>query len=485
MAGEANGAPNEVTPRDHTRPSPVSVLRAVAAWVALAVLFGAPAGARAAATIALDGLPTPPQGVVLGDPGGIAYTIVAAPAPSSVEVSLTDPTGKVVFQQAPNVGAVPISGQVPFPGAERAPGRYTITVNVFDQPGGPPEAVASGAFDAAPALGSLQLVQYEDLNANGVRDPDEPGLPGRQFDLTSPFGTTSTASTGADGGVGLAGVPTGTWQVAASAPPPWVPVGAAAARVPVGPALAGGFSAGSARPGSIGGGVFDLTGGGRTPLRGVALTLVGTDGLGRPVSARVVVGPGGDYAFPDLLPGTYVVTAETLPGLVGATPLASGTIVLTSGLASLGHDFGLVAIPGPPPVALPGGAGPAGPAPPPGVSPSRPSGVAVPKALRRLQRRARLLHPAAGAGLVTVRPLLRWARGPEQTVGYNLQVWEYPRLRRVLSAFPTRPAFRIRAGFLSPGRSYVWRAWPYLSSSRYTRAPVGVSFFQILPGAGR
>jgi hypothetical protein len=345
--------------------------------------------------------------------------------------------------------------------------------------------VASGAFDATPALGSLQLIQYEDLNANGVRDPDEPGLPGRQFDLTSPFGTTSTVSTGADGGVGLAGVPPGTWQVAASAPPPWVPVGPPGARVEVAQALAGAFAAGSTRPGSIGGGVFDLTGDRRTPLRDAPLTLVGTDGLGRPVSAQAAAGAGGDYVFPDLLPGTYVVRAGAPPGLVASTSPTSGSIVLTSGLASLGHDFDFVAIPGPLPVALPGGAGPAGPAPPPGASPSRPSGVAVPKALRRLQRRARLLHPAAGAGLVTVRPLLRWAPGPKQTVGYNLQVWEYPRLRRVLSAFPTRPAFRIRAGFLSPGRSYVWRAWPYLSSSRYTRAPVGVSFFQILPGAGR
>ena len=54
------------------------------------------------------------------------------------------------------------------------------------------------------------------------------------------------------------------------------------------------------------------------------------------------------------------------------------------------------------------------------------------------------------------------------------------------SGVKTNPEPLPRAsGILRPGRRYVWRAWPFLSSSRYTRAPIGVSFFAILSGAGR
>jgi hypothetical protein len=462
------------------------VWRVVAVWLAPAMLLGAPAAARAATTITLAGAPRPPQAVVLGAAGGIAYTVVASPAPIRVDVTLTDPTGKVVGQPAPNVGAVPISGQVPFPGAGQPAGRYTMTVSVVDEAIGPPEAVASTSFDAAASLGSLRLAQYEDVNGNGLRDPGEPGTPGREVDLTSPLGTTSSVFMGADGSADLAAVPTGTWQVAASAAPPWVPVGPASARVVVTPTLAGAFTAGSARPASIGGGVFDVTGGGRTAVAGAALTLAGTDGLGRPVSAQTSTGPGGEYLFSGLLPGTYVVTTQAPAGLAGAGPLASGGIVLPSGLGSLGHDFGLAAIPAPPPIALPSAAPSGGPVSPVArpPAPAGPPGGGVPKTLLELRRRAYRLWPTAGARLTTSRPLLRWARGPRRTVAYNVQIWQYPGLRRVLSAYPSGRVLKVGAGVLRPGRRYVWRAWPYMRGARYAPAPVGVSFFQIVARPG-
>src|SRR5262249_47002908 len=146
------------------------------------------------------------------------------------------------------------------------------------------------------------------------------------------------------------------------------------------------------------------------------------------------------------------------------------------------------AIPAAAPVA-PTASGPALPAtrPPPLGPPhlAKPSGGQVPKALLQLRRRSYKLWPVAGAGLATRRPVLHRARGPEGPGAYNIEIWQYPGLKRVLSAYPSGTTLKVRAGVLEPGRRYVWRAWPYMRGARYAPAPVGVSFFQIVPRAGR
>src|SRR5262249_20413714 len=189
-----------------------------------------------------------------------------------------------------------------------------------------------------------------------------------------------------------------------------------------------------------------------------------------------------------LLPGTYTVTAGAPAGLDPATPPTSGGIVVGSGLASLGHDFGLMAIPAAPPVA-PTASGPALPAtrPPPLRPPplAKPSGGQVPKALLQLRRRSYKLWPVAGAGLATRRPVLHWARGPKGTVAYNIQIWQYPGLKRVLSAYPSGTTLKVRAGVLEAGRRYVWRGRPHNRGGPHRPAPPGGGLFPNVPQAGR
>ncbi|WP_217914897.1 hypothetical protein [Miltoncostaea marina] len=108
----------------------------------------------------------------------------------------------------------------------------------------------------------------------------------------------------------------------------------------------------------------------------------------------------------------------------------------------------------------------------------RPAGTRAP---RPALLRARALRPAAGRTVRTLRPTLRWLRRHRMARLYNVQVYELRRgrVRKVLTAFPRRNAYRVPKGKLRAGRRYVWRVWPYLGTKGYAKAPVGVSYFDV------
>jgi hypothetical protein len=95
-----------------------------------------------------------------------------------------------------------------------------------------------------------------------------------------------------------------------------------------------------------------------------------------------------------------------------------------------------------------------------------------------------LLSPAPGA-TVTRPPTFVWTPVPRATY-YNVQII---RGRRVLSAWPERPSFRLRRTWLYKGRrhrlragTYRWYVWPgfgRISEARYTRRPLGSSTFVV------
>jgi hypothetical protein len=68
----------------------------------------------------------------------------------------------------------------------------------------------------------------------------------------------------------------------------------------------------------------------------------------------------------------------------------------------------------------------------------------------------------------------------------NLQIFEQRPggrdTRKVLSRFPRGVRFRVPAGVLKPGGTYVWRVWPWLGS-RYSSRALAQSSFRILPSA--
>lgn len=109
-----------------------------------------------------------------------------------------------------------------------------------------------------------------------------------------------------------------------------------------------------------------------------------------------------------------------------------------------------------------------GPVPEPALSPLRPT-----------TRNARRLAPPAGARLTTLRPVLSWRPRAGARL-YNLQLFllDGTAPRKIHSAFPASARYRVPRGVLGFGRRYLWRVWPYLADG-YTKAPVGVSFFDI------
>lgn len=100
------------------------------------------------------------------------------------------------------------------------------------------------------------------------------------------------------------------------------------------------------------------------------------------------------------------------------------------------------------------------------------------------------LKPRVGARIRTVRPILRWTRGPRRTTLYNVQIFSVGttsgenatmvRLTKMRSAFLRTRTMRLRG--LRPGRCYVWRVWPYVGR-RFTSKPLGVSNFCVSPKA--
>jgi hypothetical protein len=95
-----------------------------------------------------------------------------------------------------------------------------------------------------------------------------------------------------------------------------------------------------------------------------------------------------------------------------------------------------------------------------------------------------LLSPAPGA-TITGPTTLYWTPARRATY-YNVQII---RGRRVLSAWPERPSFRLRRTWLYKGRRhrlrpgvYRWYVWPgfgRISDARYARRPLGSSTFVV------
>ena len=117
--------------------------------------------------------------------------------------------------------------------------------------------------------------------------------------------------------------------------------------------------------------------------------------------------------------------------------------------------------------------------------PVRAAGVLVKLPSRNPSR----LIPRRAARVKSVRPVLRWTRGPAGTTLYNVQIYRIAKrsaalgggvtLRKVGSAFPHHRA--LRTARLTRGACYVWRVWPNLGGT-FTPRPLGISHFCVKRG---
>ncbi len=228
--------------------------------------------------------------------------------------------------------------------------------------------------------GSLGDRVWEDFDADGQQDADEPGVPGATVvvnfaGVDGVFGTVDdglfTATTGANGVYNFPNLPAGSYKVSVTA---GLPAGTQPTYDLDGtPDLrtAASLTQGQNRTdvdfgvrgtSSVSGSVFrdDSNEGLRGPnepgYAGVTVTLTGTDVLGNSITRVTTTDANGDYTFGGLLPGTYTVTETTQPpntadgldsaGTVNGNPVGTAGndvitgIVLASGEASINNDFG-------------------------------------------------------------------------------------------------------------------------------------------------
>jgi hypothetical protein len=201
---------------------------------------------------------------------------------------------------------------------------------------------------ACDTTGTISGLKFNDLNANGVMDANEPGLPGWTVyvdynnDGVFESATEPSAVTGPGGTYTIAAVTPGTWNVREVSQSGWTNSFPATSdifgrfqqvTVPADGSVLG-VDFGNFERTSVHGYKFnDLNGNGLDNadprLAGWTIVLVGTDGQGNPVLTSTITGLNGEYAFTGLAPGSYTVSEQ---GQTGWTRTTGGaTFTLTSG----------------------------------------------------------------------------------------------------------------------------------------------------------
>ncbi len=94
----------------------------------------------------------------------------------------------------------------------------------------------------------------------------------------------------------------------------------------------------------------------------------------------------------------------------------------------------------------------------------------------------RFMTPKKGKMLGTLRPILRW-RATKGAMLYNIQILDLNTNRKVVSAFPKKPAYRVPPKRLKQGHRYAWRVWAYRGKKKgYVKVPM-TTWFDTSPKA--
>lgn len=204
---------------------------------------------------------------------------------------------------------------------------------------------------------SLGGVVFLDRDGDGVRGPDESGLPGVAIELRDQNNTTSlgTTTTAADGSYRFDHLEAGVYNVVQTQPAGLRTSTPNVFTTTVTVAGLSGQNFGEV-PGRLTGLVFrdDNANGTREAnepgIAGVTVTLTGTDAAGRPVNRTAITALDGTYVFDDLVGGNYTLTSSPRTGYVAGiarSGTAGGTVAdgritdinLGNGVAATGYTF--------------------------------------------------------------------------------------------------------------------------------------------------
>lgn len=95
---------------------------------------------------------------------------------------------------------------------------------------------------------------------------------------------------------------------------------------------------------------------------------------------------------------------------------------------------------------------------------------------------ARFMVPKKGKVIRTLRPLLRW-KGKKGAIIYNIQIVDLNTARKVVSAFPKAPRYKVPKGRLKRDHRFAWRVWAWRGKVKgYVKVPM-TTWFDTSPKA--
>lgn len=289
-----------------------------------------------------------------GEPGLAGVTIVITPFPADggiqpVEPAVTGADGTFLFSNVA-LGRYTLFEIVPT-GFEQtappAPGSFTVILSAAQRNS------ADNLFGNRAVGAAVSGTKFNDADGNGARDTGEVGIAGVTIRLTPASGTALTTTTDSSGNFSFTGLEAGSYTLSelvpsgfvqtAPAPPGTFPLTLTAGQVVTG-LLFGNRAAGAT--GSISGQkILDLNGDGiengeDRPFEGIVFRLTDSGGVIREATS----GADGNFTFPNLPAGTYVLSEvlppnffQTFPGTQAAP--ATYTITLAPGQAASGFRF--------------------------------------------------------------------------------------------------------------------------------------------------
>jgi large repetitive protein len=212
---------------------------------------------------------------------------------------------------------------------ETQPATYTDGKDTNGTPTGTP---ANDSFSSIALTPGLQAKSYNfgelgtsingkvfvDADKDGIQDPTEPGKPGVTLTLKDKDGNVvATTVTGPDGSYSFPNLPSGDYTITETQPN-----GLGSSTLNIVPVTLAPGTPGTANFGdtlsSLAGTVYNDVNGNNTKdttepgIAGVTVTLTGTDANGLTVNKTTTTDADGNYSFPDLLSGSYIIT-ETQP----------------------------------------------------------------------------------------------------------------------------------------------------------------------------
>jgi hypothetical protein len=287
------------------------------------------------------------SGMVFNDLNGDGVRQNNEPGLSGVEVDLTDSHGNVTKATSDANGNYSFSNL--------APGTFTLSQVVpagavqTATPAVNPVTTSSGSNVSGELFGDFLKVTisgtvFNDLNGDGIRQNNEPGLQGVEVDLTDSHGNVTKATSDANGNYNFANLGAGTFTLSQVVQSGWLQTATPAVN-PV--SASSGSNVGSELFGNfqtvtISGEVFnDLDGSGvfkngDPGLQGVEVDL--TDSHGNVTKATSDAN--GNYSFANLGPGTFTLSQVAPQGFTQTATPAINPVTTSSGTNVPSELFG-------------------------------------------------------------------------------------------------------------------------------------------------